>query len=293
MKNKTYEKITDFEHSNIPTRYREQPIRVPNEDAEAFAQLKNIKANIESWAQQGCSLLLWSSKPGNGKTTVAINLLETYAEDFYVKYPRALRGRVKPVVFINVPEFLNLKKAAISSSISAMDFNDIQNKVDQAQLLVLDDIGVKNSTDYELDVLYAIINKRINDNMPTIYTSNLSPADLQKVLGERLSDRIVSYSDVIEFRAPSGRKSNFQTPMTNSPVITLTQNDKYLKAWNNLKEFKILKNSKNYLHSEELRQLFIDEKVDIFKDYTTDNIMELVEVVGKEIFDDWVNAYNL
>lgn len=61
----------------------------------------------------------------------------------------------------------------------------------QIDILVLDDIGVMNTTDWTFNALYTIINYRYSHFKSTIYTSNLSLEQLSDLLhDDRISDRI-------------------------------------------------------------------------------------------------------
>lgn len=58
----------------------------------------------------------------------------------------------------------------------------------EADLLIMDDLGTEMTTQYTLSCLYNIINTRINRNLSTIISANLT----QKELRERYTDRITS-----------------------------------------------------------------------------------------------------
>jgi len=61
----------------------------------------------------------------------------------------------------------------------------------EAEMLVIDDLGVMNTSDWTYKILYQIVDYRYSNFLPTIYTSNMSLADLAKVLGDdRIPDRI-------------------------------------------------------------------------------------------------------
>lgn len=75
-------------------------------------------------------------------------------------------------------------------------------KIADCTLLVLDEIGRRQMTEPQLDVLLDIINRR--GPKPTILTSNKSPLELVKVLGDqRIVDRILT---TFQFLGTSQRK---------------------------------------------------------------------------------------
>lgn len=66
--------------------------------------------------------------------------------------------------------------------------NDIMN----CDLFILDDLGTEYLTYYGQSILYNIINTRMINGSPCIYTSNLtSDKDLQKKYGEKIASRLM------------------------------------------------------------------------------------------------------
>lgn len=66
-----------------------------------------------------------------------------------------------------------------SSTISEAQILDIYKKVD---LLVIDDLGKEQCSDWSMSVLYSILNDRYEDMKPTIITTNYNSDDLIKAL---------------------------------------------------------------------------------------------------------------
>lgn len=60
----------------------------------------------------------------------------------------------------------------------------------EADLLVLDEVGVQNGTDFERNTVYAVINGRYERRKPVIVISNLNIDELTDILGERVVDRL-------------------------------------------------------------------------------------------------------
>ena len=76
-------------------------------------------------------------------------------------------------------------------------------------LVVLDDIGAVQNTNYDLTNLSSIIDYRYSNNLATIFTSNVSPVDLANVMGARLCDRITS--DIVINLVGASRRSSTKT----------------------------------------------------------------------------------
>lgn len=66
-------------------------------------------------------------------------------------------------------------------------------------LLVIDEVGVQYGTESEQNTLFQILDRRYRDRKPVILMANLSPAELQKLLGDRVYDRLREVSKVVLF----------------------------------------------------------------------------------------------
>jgi len=67
-------------------------------------------------------------------------------------------------------------------------------------LLVLDDLAVEKPSEWTTERLDLIVNGRWLDGRPTIVTSNLTPENLARALGERVWSRLVG--DALVYRVP-------------------------------------------------------------------------------------------
>lgn len=75
-------------------------------------------------------------------------------------------------------------------------------------VLVLDDLGAERPTDWTLERLYAVVNRRWMEERPTIATTNLDlPGPLAEAIGERTYSRLVgSGSVVLQLGGPDRRR---------------------------------------------------------------------------------------
>lgn len=196
-------KETYFNNSLIPKRYMKDITLIPSkEDEGIFIQLNEIKNNINSFVNNGNNLLIYSSNVGNGKTTFATKILKQYINNVSnVKFKNNCPG-----LFINVTNFLNEKKLAITDVSLQNKVYNTEQKILSANLVVFDDIGVKNISDYDLGALYYWIDYRTNNLKSCIYTSNLQPNSLKNVLDDRLYSRIVNYSILKEIKDGDSRE---------------------------------------------------------------------------------------
>lgn len=167
-------------------------------DLNEFIQLKEIQDNIIDFVGSGRQLYIHSKQAGNGKSSWALRLLQTYFNRIWLKTDLKCRA-----LFINVPLFLLKLKDNISNRLEYIDH--IKENVYDCDLVIWDDIGTKNSTVYEGENLLSIIESRISKGKANIFTSNLNDKELHEALGDRLASRICNSGINIEFHGGDKR----------------------------------------------------------------------------------------
>lgn len=170
-------------------------------DREAFLKLKEIENSIEDFVNKGENLFLHSSTCGNGKTAWSLRLIQAYLNSIWYKCDLSCK-----VLFINVPRFLLALKDSITNQSDYIDH--IKKHILDVDLVVWDELGIKNATQFEHEHLLNLINTRIDYNKSNVYTSNLNSDELKERLGERLHSRIVNLSTDIELFGKDKRGSN-------------------------------------------------------------------------------------
>jgi DNA replication protein DnaC len=90
------------------------------------------------------------------------------------------------VFFSIVPDLLDHLRAAFAPT-SEIRYDEMFERVREAGLLVLDDLGAENGTAWATEKLFQIINYRYNFRMPTVITTN---SRLLSHMDERLSSRL-------------------------------------------------------------------------------------------------------
>ena len=88
---------------------------------------------------------------------------------------------------------------------AAAKYYRAMEKAKEAPCAILDDIGVREASEGFRGDLHAIINYRVTNELPTVYTSNLPIEDMARVFDARLYDRIRDMAGVIEFAGESKR----------------------------------------------------------------------------------------
>lgn len=137
---------------------------------------------------------------GSGKTYLIAALLNELA-----------KKKVKCVV-IYYPEFLRDLKASFKT-----DYDEKFNHAKKADLLLIDDIGAESVTNYSRDeVLSPILQFRMEEHLPTFFTSNLTLDELEnhlsitssgvdKVKARRILERVKQLSTPMELVSKNRR----------------------------------------------------------------------------------------
>ena len=123
-----------------------------------------------------------------------------------------LAKKGKKVAIVYYPEFLRELKESFSD-----DFKNIFNKTKKAELLLIDDIGAETTTNWNRDeILGTILQYRMQESLPTFFTSNLSIKELEehlagsdsegKIKARRIIERIKYLTDNITMVAENRRK---------------------------------------------------------------------------------------
>lgn len=126
-------------------------------------------------------------KRSEGKTHCAAALVKQWIFDNYKD--RKTWNCSRPL-FVSVPMLTLTLRASFSNAGKGPDEGAIINNMIHAPLLVLDDLGREQPTEYVQTVLYVIINERYNRMQPTVITSNFNLDDLAPIVGEALTHRI-------------------------------------------------------------------------------------------------------
>lgn len=193
-----------YNAANVPVELRKKKALYTDSDGtdlDKFMQLSEIKSDIVNWVQKGENLLLFSKQCGCGKTSWALKLLNEYFSKIWNSTDFTCRA-----LFINVPNFLIAYKSYITDKNSYVQ--NILNNVRDCDLVIWDDIGNKNATDYEANGLLSMIEARLMNNKSNIFTSNLNIQEIHEALGDRLYSRICNYSTNIELKG--GDKRNLK-----------------------------------------------------------------------------------
>lgn len=109
------------------------------------------------------------------------------------------------VRFYNFTELLRIVRESYSQKFESYYENPLNMLLDFTGLLIVDDVGAEKATDWVQEKLYEIVNTRYEEQLITIFTSNLSIQELADRVGDRIVSRIVEMCSVIELRGEDRR----------------------------------------------------------------------------------------
>ena len=118
----------------------------------AFQEAQDFAENPVGW-------LVLTGGYGCGKTHLAVAIAKQRVE------------AGDTVMIQTVPDLLGYLRASFSPS-AEQEFEERFNELREVDLLVLDDLGSQNDTDWAAEKLFQLLNHRYNRRLPTVITSN-------------------------------------------------------------------------------------------------------------------------
>lgn len=159
-----------------------------------YDKTKNIfeymKAYSEDFGTRSKSLYIFG-KTGLGKTHLTLAAVKAITEKgYYVLYGTA---------------------SAIISSLENEKFKQVEGKytmekIAQADLVVIDDLGSEFSTSFTTAAVHNIIESRLLSSKPVIITTNLDINGINSLYGERICSRIIGEYEPILFEGQDIRQ---------------------------------------------------------------------------------------
>ena len=133
----------------------------------------------------GRGLYLWGPN-GTGKTHLGV----------------AVARACKQAMFVNTCHLFDALKESYTTKEPCRVFEQAR----WAKLLILDDLGSERPSGWVQERLYALLNTRWDEMLPTVFTSNYPPKELDSILGARSASRVLGTCLTINIDGPDHRR---------------------------------------------------------------------------------------
>jgi len=160
LKHLTFESFNPEGRHNLPAHQR-QSLEDALEAAQKFAH------SLDGW-------LLIQGPYGCGKTHLAAAVANECA------------SLGVPTLFLTVPDLLDSLRFAFNAEDTTFEERFVQ--IRSAPLLILDDFGTQNATDWAREKLFQILNYRYVNRLPILVTTNLALEQIEGRMRSRLSE---------------------------------------------------------------------------------------------------------
>lgn len=217
------ESTTDSQPLSKPAIDEQRIINKTNEFMERVVPKKFRNANIldcDPKIRELCDYdgsVFITGPAGTGKTHLAASLLrDTVYRQGMMRAAWDEEDRIRTpkmsYAWQTVPEVLLDLRASFKERSEETE-KEIIDSLSSVDYLVLDDMGAEKSSDFSIQSLYLVIDRRYSEERKTIVTSNLSIAQIADKLGDRIASRIAGMCRVIELK---GRDRRLNKEATNA-----------------------------------------------------------------------------
>lgn len=164
-------------HFNIPKIFHDVSLKSVKEKNE------RIGTFLYEWLRSGCqSSLFLSGSCGSGKTFTSYALLRAFCEWFPNLW----------IIFVRSHEL----DVELLRAVDERQEEYVLEKYKEVPILFVDDLGTERLNDRIVRQYYNFIDHRMNNLMPTVFTSNIPMDNLEDKLGERIASRIFLATEI-------------------------------------------------------------------------------------------------
>jgi DNA replication protein DnaC len=182
-------------HDTIPERFRDLAFdRAPVNDMDDYTvrHVRRFCDRIEANVEAGKGFFFFGDR-GTGKTTLAM-LIAQYA----------LRAR-RTVAIYTAPWLLSQIRSTYEQG-AEQTYLGLMERLAAVDLLQLDDMAVASQTDWTLEQLYTIVNRRYEDQRSIVLTADVdSPERLGEHIGPRTASRLLEMCEPVPLKGADKR----------------------------------------------------------------------------------------
>ena len=165
------------------------------ENAKAISIARKYVDKFDSMYEKGQGILFWGDV-GTGKSFTAAAIANE------------LLNKQIPVVMTSFIKLLDVMRGFESGNAAYIE------RLNQAKLLVVDDLGAERGTDFTLEKVYDVIDSRYRAQKPIIITTNLSFSEMKActdIRYTRIYDRLFEMCYPVKMEGLSWRKKEAVT----------------------------------------------------------------------------------
>ena len=169
-----------------------------SEDSPAIEIGQNYVKEFSKHRKNGKGIVFYGNV-GTGKSHVAACIANALIDDGY------------RVVMTNFKTVINKIQASFEGRQKYL------NELNKCSLLIIDDLGIENNSDYELGIVFNIIDRRYTSGLPLIVTTNLPINEIKKtddIRKERVYDRVLEMCFPVEVNGESRRRKKVRETFT-------------------------------------------------------------------------------
>lgn len=191
-----------------------------------YSAAKKTDIPSELWKESGPFLtgksegLYLHGQTGTGKTHLAIAIMREYLinnnPESYFSWPSYFMSEHPQYpIFKSIPDLLMEIRATFrndpeqrygtESAVIDRYSDGVYHDHQWPPFFIFDDLGAEKTTDWVLQTLYTVLDRRYRDMKRTIFTSNLSLDQISLKLNDRIASRIAGMCKVIELKGEDKR----------------------------------------------------------------------------------------
>lgn len=144
-----------------------------SEDPDSQDKFSHAYETARTFAAEPKGWLILVGPSGSGKTHLAAAIANQCIENN------------RPVFYVTAPDLLDHLRSSFSPG-SEIPFDEFFEKVRNAPLLILDDLGIQSSTPWAKEKLDQLLNHRFNNQLPTVIVSIVPSDELEERIRTRL-----------------------------------------------------------------------------------------------------------
>ena len=190
MNKSAHIKLSTFDSFKLDY-YKPDSVHNDTSTYETMCRIYNYCVNYAENFSENSESILMTGKTGLGKTHLSLSIASEVISKGY------------SVIYDSV---INLLSKIEREHFGKDNQTDTLSVIFDTDLVILDDLGTEFDTQFNVSAVYNIIDTRINRNLPTIVSTNLSMEQIRKKYEERIVSRLFASYRYLEFKGEDIRQ---------------------------------------------------------------------------------------